>query len=78
MVHGDLHLGPAAVGVDDHVDLALVHADGRPADGLLGQIQLLEGHFHLAGGLAGADQVAALHVIGQFDGLHSVSPPSVR
>ena len=45
-------------------------AHGGPADHVLGQTQLLQGQLHFAGGLAGFNEVAALHGVHKSNRFH--------
>ena len=55
----DLGIDLAAIGVDDHIDFALVHRDGDPADGIAGVAQLAQHALEVAAGFPSMDKVIA-------------------
>ena len=60
----------AAIGVDDHVDLPLVHGDGHPAHGVRLVAQLFQLVLYVAGGLARPGEVVPGHLVGQMQHAH--------
>ena len=70
--HDDV--GGPAVGMDHHVDLALVHGDGDAADDVGRQAELAQVLLDLRGRLAGGREVLAVYVKVEDEGLRHGKP----
>ena len=75
MIGEDVDVNKAALCVDDHVDLRLVHRDRDSADGVGVVAQRLEALFNGAGRLTRAGEVLSADLIMKMDVAHTAVPP---